>query len=429
MTAQDPVAQAAVRRWCTVLGDHNPVYVDESAARASVHGRIIAPPAMLAAWTMAPYGDRPAEPDAIERLYAALNEAGYSAIVATNSEQDYLRELALGDRVAATKTIESVSEVKQTALGSGVFITTTAEVVDGDGEVVGRHLHRVLKYRPRASAAATEAPIAVARRPRPVMTKDTAFFWEGARRHRLLIQRCANCGILRHPPTAACANCGSLEWDAVESSGRGKLYSYTVVHAPIVPPFEAPHVVALVELEEGTRLVSELAGIDPSDVRIGMPLRCDWLDADPELTLPVFRPPRPEAGMMAVGDRLAPLRVPLTRSFVVCAALASGDYEPMHHDPAAARARGLPDIFMNIHSTNGLVGRLLTDWAGPDATLRRIALRLGAPMHPQSTLEISGTVTEVDGSEVTIALRGRSAYGDHLDGSARLTMPQSPAAP
>lgn len=122
-----------------------------------------------------------------------------------------------------------------------------------------------------------------------MVTKDTAFFWEGALSHRLLIQRCAACKTLRHPPTAACAACGSLDWDAVESSGRGELYSYTVVHAPLAPPFESPYVVALVALAEGTRLISQLIDLDPADITIGMALECDWRDVAPGLTLPVFR--------------------------------------------------------------------------------------------------------------------------------------------
>jgi uncharacterized OB-fold protein len=121
------------------------------------------------------------------------------------------------------------------------------------------------------------------------MTKETEFFWEGAREHRLVIQRCRACGCLRHPPTACCAHCGSSEWDTIESCGEGTLFSYTVMHEPLAPPLDPPHIVVLVHLDEGTRLVSELVDVDPADVEIGMPLRCDWLDCDSGLTLPVFR--------------------------------------------------------------------------------------------------------------------------------------------
>lgn len=127
-------------------------------------------------------------------------------------------------------------------------------------------------------------------RPRPAVTEDTSFFWEGARDHRLLIQRCGSCHNLRHPPTAACANCGSLEWDAIESDGEGTLFSYTVVHHPIAPPFSAPHPVGLVTLTEGTRIIAELVHVDPGEITIGMPLVIEWIDCDEGLSLPAFRP-------------------------------------------------------------------------------------------------------------------------------------------
>ena len=126
-------------------------------------------------------------------------------------------------------------------------------------------------------------------RPRPVMTRDTSFFWEGAQKRHLLIQRCGACHTVRHPPTAACAECGKLEWDMIESSGVGEVYSYTVVHSPVVEPFQSPYVVALVALEEGVRLISEVIGSPPESLHIGMPVLLDWLECDEDLTLPVFR--------------------------------------------------------------------------------------------------------------------------------------------
>lgn len=133
--------------------------------------------------------------------------------------------------------------------------------------------------------AQTPAP---AGRAKPPATKDTQFFWDGARQHTLLIQRCLSCRVLRHPPTAACRACGSLESDAQQAAGSGTVFSYTVVHAPLVPPFDGPYVVGLIELDEGTRLV---AGVHaPLDaVTIGMKVRVDWVD-DPDVTVPVFVP-------------------------------------------------------------------------------------------------------------------------------------------
>jgi uncharacterized protein len=127
-------------------------------------------------------------------------------------------------------------------------------------------------------------------RPRPVVTPDTAFYWAGAREHVLLIQRCTGCSELRHPPTPMCPHCGSLGWDTVTASGSGSLLSYTVVHAPSVAPFQVPYVVGLIQLAEGTRVVAELTEVIPADVAIGMPLTLDFIEPDPDLTLPVFRP-------------------------------------------------------------------------------------------------------------------------------------------
>ena len=106
----------------------------------------------------------------------------------------------------------------------------------------------------------------------------------------LLGSRCTSCGTLRHPPLPACAVCGSLGWDTVESSGRGTLYSYVVVHYPQVPAFEYPLPIGLIELEEGTRLVANLEGVELQAIEIGMALRAEFVDYDEELSLPVFVP-------------------------------------------------------------------------------------------------------------------------------------------
>jgi len=136
--------------------------------------------------------------------------------------------------------------------------------------------------------ATTPTPVAL--RPRPVMTKDTAFFWEAARQHRLVIQRCTRCGRLRHPPMPSCPHCLSLEWDTVDACGRGMLTTYTVLHRPLAPPFTGPQLIGVITLEEGTKLVAGLVGVERNRVAIGMPLQVEFLDCDPELTLPVFRP-------------------------------------------------------------------------------------------------------------------------------------------
>src|SRR4051794_14795828 len=104
----------------------------------------------------------------------------------------------------------------------------------------------------------------------PSMTPDTEFFWAGVREHRLLIQRCTNCGNLRHPPRPMCPHCQSLEWDTIEASGRGTVFSFVIPHHPPLPWFPDPFVVALVDLAEGTRLVTNIVGVAPEAVSIGM---------------------------------------------------------------------------------------------------------------------------------------------------------------
>jgi uncharacterized protein len=126
-------------------------------------------------------------------------------------------------------------------------------------------------------------------RPRPAMSDDTSFFWEGAERGELLIQRCAACRTLRHPPGPGCAACGSLEWDTLTASGRGTVYSYAVHHYPPIPGFEPPNLVGLIELEEGTRVVANLTDVDPDDVEIGLAVEVYFRDFE-GVVLPQFRP-------------------------------------------------------------------------------------------------------------------------------------------
>jgi uncharacterized protein len=281
----DPVNLPMIRHWCEAIGDENPVYLDEEAARSSVHGQIVAPPTMLQAWVMRGLRPRPAAAGgATDELYRLLDEYGFTSVVATNCEQEYHRQLHLGDHLSTTTTIESVSDEKRTALGTGHFVTTRIEYRDDDGELVASMLFRILKFKPPAKGPERPA------RPRPAITHDNAFFFEGTRAGKLLIQRCSSCRRLRHPPRPACPHCRSLDWDAVESSGRGVVYSFVVNHHPQVPAFDYPLVVALVELEEGTRLVSNLLDVEPADVRIGLPVQAELVAVDDELTLPLFRP-------------------------------------------------------------------------------------------------------------------------------------------
>jgi acyl dehydratase len=127
-----------------------------------------------------------------------------------------------------------------------------------------------------------------------------------------------------------------------------------------------------------------------------------------------------------VGDELPPLAIPLTRTRIVATAIATRDYQDVHHDPSLAVERGSKDIFMNILTTNGYVGRFVTDWAGPDATLKKVAIRLGAPNYPGDTMTLRGTVTSVDESSglVEVGLKGSHSIGDHVTGTVTLELPR-----
>lgn len=132
--------------------------------------------------------------------------------------------------------------------------------------------------------------------------------------------------------------------------------------------------------------------------------------------------------VLEVGAELPPLTVPVTRTLIVAGAIASRDYQDVHHDPELARAKGSPDVFMNILTTNGLVGRYITDHFGPAAVLRRVAIRLGVPNYPGDTMVLSGTVTEVDGDTVRIGVRGENRLGTHVTGTVTLTVAPAPPA-
>ena len=126
---------------------------------------------------------------------------------------------------------------------------------------------------------------------------------------------------------------------------------------------------------------------------------------------------------MKAGDVLPPLEIEVTRTLIVAGALASRDYQDVHHDPDLAVARGSKDIFMNILTSNALAERYVVDWAGPAARVRRIRVRLGAPNYPGDTMVLRGEVAAVDGDRVEVAVRGENSLGVHLSGSVTVEIP------
>ncbi|MEV5531668.1 bifunctional MaoC family dehydratase N-terminal/OB-fold nucleic acid binding domain-containing protein [Streptomyces prunicolor] len=282
---KDPVNEPMIRHWCEAMGDTNPAYAGPDA---------VAPPTMFQAWTMGGLSGHTGRTGAYDELFDLLDEAGCTSVVATDCEQEYLRPLRPGDEVTFDAVIESVSDRKTTKLGTGYFVTTRMDVRVGP-DLVGTHRFRILKYAP----ARQKQKIRSARRPRPVVNRDNAGFWEGVARHQLLIQRCTDCGTLRHPWLPGCNACGGLDWDTVEASGEGTVYSYVVMHHPSFPAFDPPYAVGLIELAEGVRIVSNVVGVPYDKVRIGLPVRLEFqryddpqrdddVDGGP-LVLPVFR--------------------------------------------------------------------------------------------------------------------------------------------
>jgi len=295
--APDHVNEAMIRHWCEVLGDANPAYTDVDAAKKSLHGSIVAPPTMLQTWILEGYpmalpSDGPR--DKQQELHALFDAQGYTGVVATNCDQGYDRYLVPGDRVHATTLIETISEEKATALGIGYFIETRTTFRDQNDAPVGWMVFRVLKFKPSqqpaaapsSESAAPSAPV----RLRPPRAHDNAWWWEKIDAGELHIQRCAECGALRHPPRPMCGQCQSLEWDSIVSTGRGVVHSYVIMHHPPIPGYGFPIAVALIDLEEGTRIVSNVVGCELDEVAIGMQVELLIEKVDDELTLPLFKP-------------------------------------------------------------------------------------------------------------------------------------------
>lgn len=277
-TAEVPVSEHAIRTWCAALGETNPLHLNAAAARRAGYPAVLAPPAMLQTWTM-PITDRSAHPTLHARVRGRAREAGLTAVVATDYEQEYLRPIHPGALLTERSRVEAVSAPKDTALGPGRFVTIGVTIAGADGPV-GRIRARTLYFDP-APAARTQ---------------------------------------------------------------------------PMAAVDEAP-------------------------------------------------------------DDLEPLVVPLSRTLVVTASLASNDHEAVHHDHEVARAQGLPDIIASIVTTAGLVIRF-TGAAAGGAWCRSLRLRLARPAFPGDVLTLRGhTAGRI------VRVRGDHPRGRHVTAEVGYSRP------
>ena len=304
-----------IRHWVEAMGDHNPVYVSDEAARAAGYDELIAPPTMLQAWIMrglrasllteearargAAQGSGPNE-----EMMGLLDDEGLTSVVATNCEQHYDRPLVVGDRLLVRSVIEAISDPKRTGLGTGRFITTRLDYVAvpdadvpvwpvSDDEVqalydAGRAGgHHALPHPQVPAAGAEAAPSAtpaagrhagqrvlVRGRPRP-QAADSALH------------------LVRHAPSPAAAGLRGLRFAGV-GHGRVERPRHGVLlrrgALPAGASFEYPLPIGLIELEEGTRVVANLDGMELDAIEIGLPVQATFVDFDEELSLPVFVP-------------------------------------------------------------------------------------------------------------------------------------------
>lgn len=239
--APDPVNIPMIRHWCEAMGEGNPNYLDADFAEAGPHQGIVAPPAMLNAWTMPglrikheEMGNPPlpkdpdAQPDAESygTTLDLLDKAGYIGVVATNSEHIYSRYLRLGEHIQGRQKLVDISEEKQTALGIGHFVTTETEYQTSDGEHIGSMFFRILKFKPytgrNQSPEGADAPLdgPSPQRPKPSMNQDTQFFWDGAAQKSCAFSNAilaSGCSIL---PGCAVLPAGRWTWAGLSPQAK-----------------------------------------------------------------------------------------------------------------------------------------------------------------------------------------------------------------
>jgi len=446
--ARDPVNQSTIRNWCDAMGERNPIYTDADLAAQSSYEGIVAPMAMLDVWTMPGNVPRPDDStDPRGKVFALLEEAGYKSVVGTSTREDYLRPLRLDELLTGTLSLKDVSERKTTGMGTGYFVTAITEFTNQDGKLVGTWEFCIFKFNPRELSEEeiakkkkrkeqmAQIPKHMLVRPRPGIMKETEFFWDGVKADELRIQQCQGCQHLAHPPVVRCPECGSYELGYQVASGKATLYSFVEPVYPPMPFMRYPYVVGLVELEEGTRFLTNIVNCDPEQVEIGMPLELTFVETDPEMTLPMFRPAVPPRNSeqtltfdeVELDQQLALHPIDVTSQLVIGGAIASRDFEDIHHEKAAAQHAGLKDVLMNVLTTNGICARYINDWAGPGALVRAIDIRLGVPNVAGDVMTLSASVAAkavVDGRGlVTLNIRATNGIGNHVTGTVTVELP------
>jgi len=280
--ARDPVSQPIINAWLDAVEETDPRFTQG-----------VAPPAMAQVWTMPGLRGNRGAGDPLSGAMEMLDAAGYTSVLGTNCDQVYERYLRVGEQVSVTTRLDGIVGPKQTGVGEGYFVTTRNIWRVGD-EVVASMLFRVLKFKPSpkvstgsTDASGSENEVDRSLISRPVRNRDTEFFWEGTARGELRIQSCNACGALRHPPGPMCPVCHAADRGYVVASGRGTIFSFLVHHAPRMPGRALPLTLALVELEEGVRMVASVTGA-PESLAIGDHVVAAFDRLDDETTLPTW---------------------------------------------------------------------------------------------------------------------------------------------
>lgn len=266
--ARDPINQPMINNWTEAIGETDPRFSSGEA-----------PPAMAQVWTMDGLDPTTRSNAPLHSTMQIFDAAGFTSVLGTDCNQTYLRPVLVGEHVTLTAKLDSVVGPKKTGVGEGYFVSTQNTWRVGD-EVVATMLFRVLKFKPGARKPAVDKTKTI----RPQKNQDTEYFWEGTAIGELRIQKCNACGELRHPPGPMCPTCHAHDRGYVVASGRGTVFSFLVHHAPQLPGKALPATLALIELEEGLRMIGEVQG-GRDDIAIGSPVQVVFEKIDDELTL------------------------------------------------------------------------------------------------------------------------------------------------